>query len=161
MNKLPLSIAIIQEVDRTFVDISHINAIIPTKKSSYLYIFLSNKPVVAHNSFSDSYYLSLPTKSGSSKLQILTIFSFYLAVPINSKLTHISHTSLDLNVHIKNNVTLKNSYTLPRIDNTLDTLTQSKWFPTLSLKSGYIHRTEKRHHNRNRKRTLTVLYYAF
>ncbi|GFY00943.1 retrovirus-related Pol polyprotein from transposon 412 [Trichonephila clavipes] len=36
-----------------------------------------------------------------------------------------------------NDVTKKNSYTLPRIDDTLDTLAGNTWFSTLDLKSGY------------------------
>jgi len=36
-----------------------------------------------------------------------------------------------------NNATIKDSYPLPRIDDTLDTLSGSIWFSTLDLKSGY------------------------
>nr|WPV71156.1 MAG: replicase [Ips erranti-like virus 3] len=36
-----------------------------------------------------------------------------------------------------NEVTKKDSYPLPRIDDTIDTLANAKWFSTLDLKSGY------------------------
>ncbi|GBO32566.1 Retrovirus-related Pol polyprotein from transposon 297 [Araneus ventricosus] len=36
-----------------------------------------------------------------------------------------------------NDITIKNSYHLPRIDDTMDTLNGSQWFSTLDLKSGY------------------------
>ena len=36
-----------------------------------------------------------------------------------------------------NNVTTKDAYPLPRVDDTLDTLAGSVWFTTLDLKSGY------------------------
>ena len=36
-----------------------------------------------------------------------------------------------------NAVTRKDAYPLPRIDNTLDTLSESAWFSTLDLISGY------------------------
>ena len=36
-----------------------------------------------------------------------------------------------------NEVTLKDAYPIPRVDDTLDTLAGSKWFSTLDLKSGY------------------------
>ena len=36
-----------------------------------------------------------------------------------------------------NQITVKDSYPLPRIDDTLDALSGSKWFSTLDLKSGY------------------------
>lgn len=36
-----------------------------------------------------------------------------------------------------NSITKKDSYPLPRIDDTLDTLAGAKWFSTLDLKSGY------------------------
>lgn len=35
------------------------------------------------------------------------------------------------------NLTLKDSYPIPRIDKTLDALSGSKWFSTIDLKSGY------------------------
>ncbi|KAG8176259.1 hypothetical protein JTE90_021356 [Oedothorax gibbosus] len=46
-----------------------------------------------------------------------------------------------------NDITKKDSYPLPRIDETLDTLVGNRWFTTLDLKSGYwqvkIHQTTK------------------
>ena len=36
-----------------------------------------------------------------------------------------------------NDVTIKDAYPLPRVDDTLDTLAGSVWFSTLDLKSGY------------------------
>ncbi|GBM92540.1 Retrovirus-related Pol polyprotein from transposon 297, partial [Araneus ventricosus] len=36
-----------------------------------------------------------------------------------------------------NEITIKDSYPLPRIDNTLDALNGSQWFSTLEMKSGY------------------------
>lgn len=36
-----------------------------------------------------------------------------------------------------NDVTVKDAYPLPRIDDTLDTLSSAKWFSTLDLASGY------------------------
>ena len=36
-----------------------------------------------------------------------------------------------------NNVTLKDSYSLPRIDDTVDAVAGSNWFSTLDPKSGY------------------------
>jgi len=36
-----------------------------------------------------------------------------------------------------NEVTQKDVYSIPRIDDTLDTLAEAKWFSTLDLKSGY------------------------
>ncbi|XP_017464168.1 PREDICTED: RNA-directed DNA polymerase homolog, partial [Rhagoletis zephyria] len=36
-----------------------------------------------------------------------------------------------------NDVTKKDSYPLPRIDDTVDSLTGTKWFSILDLKSGY------------------------
>ncbi|GBM38864.1 Retrovirus-related Pol polyprotein from transposon 297 [Araneus ventricosus] len=36
-----------------------------------------------------------------------------------------------------NEITIKDSYPLPRIDDTLDALNRSQWFSTLDLKSGY------------------------
>lgn len=38
---------------------------------------------------------------------------------------------------VLNGVTVKDSYPLPRIDDTLDALTGPEWFSTLDLKSGY------------------------
>ncbi|GFX54953.1 retrovirus-related Pol polyprotein from transposon 412 [Trichonephila clavipes] len=40
--------------------------------------------------------------------------------------------------HRLNDVTKKDSYHLPRIDDTLDTLAGNTWFPTLDLKSGRV-----------------------
>ncbi|CAC5409373.1 Transposon Ty3-G Gag-Pol polyprotein,Transposon Ty3-I Gag-Pol polyprotein,Retrovirus-related Pol polyprotein from transposon 297 [Mytilus coruscus] len=42
-----------------------------------------------------------------------------------------------LDYRILNNITVKQSQFLPRIDDTLDALSQNKWFSTLDLKSGY------------------------
>ena len=36
-----------------------------------------------------------------------------------------------------NDVTVKDSYPLPRIDDTLDALVGARWFSTLDMKSGY------------------------
>lgn len=36
-----------------------------------------------------------------------------------------------------NDLTLKDSYPIPRIDKTLDAPSGSKWFSTIDLKSGY------------------------
>ncbi|GBN91852.1 hypothetical protein AVEN_160338-1 [Araneus ventricosus] len=36
-----------------------------------------------------------------------------------------------------NEITIKDSYPLTRIDDTLDALNRSEWFSTLDLKSGY------------------------
>ena len=37
-----------------------------------------------------------------------------------------------------NHVTGKDSYPIPRIDESLDSLSGAKWFPTLDLYSGYL-----------------------
>jgi len=37
----------------------------------------------------------------------------------------------------RNEVTIKNLYSLPRIDDILDQLAGNSWFSTLDLKSGY------------------------
>ncbi|GFX37058.1 hypothetical protein TNCV_1712511 [Trichonephila clavipes] len=46
-------------------------------------------------------------------------------------------TRFCVDYHLLHDVTKKDSYPLPRIDNTLDTLAGNTWFSTLDLKSGY------------------------
>jgi hypothetical protein len=36
-----------------------------------------------------------------------------------------------------NNITKKDCFLIPRVDNMLDTLTGTKWFSTMDLKIGY------------------------
>ena len=42
-----------------------------------------------------------------------------------------------MDYHRLNEVTHKDSYPLPRIDDTIDALSGVEWFSTLDLKSGY------------------------
>ena len=42
-----------------------------------------------------------------------------------------------MDYHKVNDVMRKDAYPIPRVDNTLDTLSGSVWFTTLDLKSGY------------------------
>ena len=42
-----------------------------------------------------------------------------------------------INLRKLNNQTIKDSYLLPHIDETFDSLQVSKWFSSLNLKSGY------------------------
>ncbi|CAC5404130.1 unnamed protein product [Mytilus coruscus] len=61
--------------------------------------------------------------------------------PWNSPVVMIRKSDLSwrfcLDYRILNNITVKQSQFLPRIDDTLDALSQNKWFSTLDLKSGY------------------------
>lgn len=61
--------------------------------------------------------------------------------PWNSPVVMIRKSDLSwrfcLYYRILNNITVKQSQFLPRIDDTLDALSQNKWFSTLDLKSGY------------------------
>ena len=42
-----------------------------------------------------------------------------------------------INLRRQNNQTVKDAYSLPHIDETLDSLQGSQWFSSLDLKSGY------------------------
>ena len=63
-----------------------------------------------------------------------------------------------------NHVTKKDSYPLPRIDDTLEALAGARWFSSLDLKSGYwqvqLHPDDKEDSIISRKRAMAVQGHA-